>query len=311
LIVVLLLALFAVPLVSAQENSDLTEEELALLERILAARAQLDIFTSFVEEANQTQSQALNINMEEVSQAFNQSVITERLQTVIQDEDVRNIAGTVTATVSEEEPLPSGQPATSSYTLVAEFRLVDETMYVNAVYESPDPTLPEIPEGWAIFTIGENETLDFLGLDDVLEEQDPLEREERLKNTAKDITVESATLDDGTPVDLITVVFNQDAFAAQLDAGDAANPFVDALLAGISENSTMTMVVTLDMDGNPLRVESQLLMESLGLIGSEIDPATFPEGMTLDMVIEFSEVQAYSQFDEEFEPASVPEEVGE
>lgn len=308
LIVVLLLAL--VPLVSAQENSDLTEEELALLDRVLEAREQLDTSASFVEVVDETRNQALSINMQNASQAYNQSINTERSQQVVQEDEVRNIAGTVTTTVSETEPQPNGQPGTLTYTMLAEFRLVDEVMYVNTTYEVDDPTLPEIPEGWIVYTPGENEILDNLGLDNVIEVQDPLEREERLKRTAEDVTVESATLDDGTEVEVIYITFNQSAFADQLGGqSNEENPMVGAMLAAISENSSMTMTVTLDMEGRPLLVESQLLMEAVGMSGVDIDPATFPEGMTLDMVLEFSEIQAYSQFDETFEPAAVPEEI--
>jgi hypothetical protein len=312
LIVILLLALLAVPVVSAQENDDLTEEELALVERVIESRAKLETYASYAEAAAESRSQMLTINMDQGSQGFSQAVDLTRDQIVIQGGDQKNIAGTITADVTQTEPLANGQSGEITYTLMGEFRLVEGAMYLSASYVLADPTLPEIPDGWAVYTPDENETLDLLRLDDLLDDDDPLERAERIRTTAQDVTLESTTLDDGTPVEVITIIFNREAFAAQIGAqAEEPDPMLTALLAGLSENSISTMVVTLDMDGNPLRVESRTVMESLGMSGPEIDPQMFMEGMTVDMIIDFSEDKSYSQFDETFEPAVVPEDLAE
>jgi len=91
--------------------------------------------------------------MAEASQAFNQIVNTERTQTVIQGEDQKNIAGTVTATVTTEEPLPTASPL-DYYTLVAEFRLVEGDMYVNAAYDWPIRHCPKSPKVGRFLLLG-------------------------------------------------------------------------------------------------------------------------------------------------------------
>lgn len=289
------------------QGDGLTEEQLALLDRVFAARAQLETFESYLEESTGDESQALSITLE--GQAFEllDSTAWQRTQTVIHAPEGKNVDAQLSATVSSQ-----GEEA---FRVSAQARFVAGTLYVSAAYDEPSDALAPLPEGWIAVedadAIGEvYPALAALQLGSIASDEPStlLEDQERLRTTATDVTLEPITLEDGTSADQITVTLGRDALLTII-LEDTDDPFQLGLFSALSEDSQATLRAVLDNGGRAVEVHTTIELSAQDIDAAALSPDDFPPGTLLSFSFVGVEEQRYRQIGEAFEPVSAPEEL--
>jgi hypothetical protein len=294
--------------VYAQEGNNLSSDQLALIDRVVQARTNLKNYTSFFDEASGTEKETLTFSMLDQSQSFTQGVTWERTDTLVRVDGNQNIQADITATVTKAGLGPADAV---DYTVSAEARVIDGVIYVKVAYVQPTPNLVELPDGWVIVEDPANtDVYKYLQLEDLLDHSSLYDNADLLKRSVSDVTVEAQTSDDGTPVDVITVVFDQDGLALALRESQAegVDPgMVEALYSSLSVDSYQKVTIVLDADDNPVQFTLAMLVQAVGIDAHALAPDEFPDGIRLDMTVEASRTEAYSRINEPLEPATVPD----
>ena len=298
-----------VPSVSAQDG--LSDEQLALLDRVAEARSKYQAYTSLTRAITGSETQDITITLGDVTQTQSSVQSWESTATYVMPEGETD---NVTMTVTGSSEMTQGE-STAAYTITAEVRLVDGVTYVNAAYETPDPSLPEIPAGWiAVEDLEAYPVFDSLQLNDLPlhdDEEEMFDDMDLVKATATDVQVETVTLDDGTSADRITVVFGREGLIAAFETQEDVDPTVPALLAVADETSGATLIVTLDAENNPLELTMTLLIQAAGIDANTLSPGQFPEGVLLDFTFSTTQTETLSDFNASVEPVGVPDELAE
>ena len=289
--------------VSAQDG--LTAEQDALLTRVLGARAIRDGYASYVSSSHQTENQSLSVTLGSVTQTVSEVQNLARTSTVIQRE-TDNVSAMLNANVERHDVQPSGREVVTTYAVSGEARLVGDVLYLNAALDSGDgPEVPTVPDGW--FEVQNPDDYAYLKLSDLLDVPSILDDEEKIHAAAADVTLESVTLEDGTTADQITITFDKNGLSMIMnEPGQEIDSLTRALLDAISDDFEARIVVTLDADNNPLRVETLLTMNALGVDVYALAPDQFPEGVTMDFHYERSETEDYSDVNVPDEPVTAP-----
>lgn len=303
----------AIPTSQAQDG--LSEEELALLERLYEAVQKIEGYDAYVLERSELQSMDFYVSVAGFIISQSESTLVEALQTVTESGANVHVVATLVVDSSEDSPQGSSSQA---YTAQVEARLVDGELYVNAEYLDSEGDAPQLPTGWIDFdslSFDALEVLSKLSLDNLLDagldSDSPLDDLETLLSVVTEVNLTSETLDDGTEVDVITVVIGSDGVMSLLESRGEFDPN-DPMTAGIvdvmGDNFEVSVQFKLDADDN-IRY---------ALLGLTIDMADFdistmgiegmPPGTTMSMTISFQEVRQYSNInDASLEPVEAPE----
>jgi hypothetical protein len=302
-VVVLVVLLTGALIPASAQDGGLSDEELALLDRVFAARENLKNYSSYVEEATFLEEQNFLVKLGEESREFNNQYFVQRTATILQG-DTNNISATIFAQIQEDDV---------SYSIDAEARVVDETLYFNGTYLIPDPDLPLLPEGWTVVVDPDVvEGLENLHLDDMIEDDSLggtlFDEPDLMRAAASLVTVMPSTLDDGTPVDIIAITLDSAGVAMALTEssvleGDSA---ASSTAAALTDESELVLLVALDAENNPHQVVLTSTIEAIDVDGPSFDPS-FPEGLTFDTSLAVVQTHTYSQFNEPFEPVAAPE----
>jgi hypothetical protein len=307
LLVLLLVAALIGSLPARAQDGGLSDEQLALIDRVVQAHSNMIGYRSYVQEAHGSDKEIVTISLLDETRSFVRTVTWT--QTATQIEDGKNIDVEVSATVSET---PLGSTETASYTVNAEARVVEGVLYVKAAYAPPAPDQVPLPEGWAIVDDPAHEDIyEYLQLDTLLEHSPLYGNAALLKASASDVTVEAQTLDDGTPVDVITLFFDRDGYKQilrEMRDEDSSVALSEMMLEALSANSHMKMILTLGSGDTPFQFEAEIVIEVIGIDAHALSPDEFAEGIKLDVVSEQSRTQVHSHFNEPFEPVTVPDE---
>jgi hypothetical protein len=296
---------------SVSAQAGLSDEQLALLDRVAEARAKYQAYTSLTRTTTGSETQDITITLGDLTQVQSSVYQWDSTATYVMAEGEPD---NVSMTVTGSSEITQGE-TTTAYTITAEVRLVDGVTYVNAAYETPDPTLPEIPQGWIVvedpdaYPVFASLQLDSVPLHD--EEEELFDDIELVKTTATDVQIEAVTLDDGTSADRITVVLGQEGLVAAFGTQEDADPTALALLSVADDASGATLSVTMDAENNPLELTMTLLMQAVGVDANTLSPGQFPEGVLLDFAFSTTQTQTLSDFNALFEPVGVPEELAE
>jgi len=289
------------------QGDGLTEEQLALLDRVFAASEQLQAFESYIEEGAGDESQELTVTLEEQAFELLDSTEWQRTQTVINAPEGKNVDAQLSATVSSQ--------GEETFRINAEARFVAGTLYVSAAYDEPAAELAPLPEGWIAVedadTIGETyPALDALQLGSIASDEPSalLEDQERIRTTATDVTLETITLEDGTSADQITVVIGRDALL-EIILEDTDDSFQLGLFSALSEDSQATLSVVLDDEGRAVEVRNTIELSAQDIDAAALSPDDFPPGALLSFSFVGNEEQRFRQIGETFEPVSAPEEL--
>jgi hypothetical protein len=314
---VLILALLAVAVIGlktpARAQTGLTEEQLALIDRVIAARAIYEGYTSYILDVSETQTRDMTITIKDKTQSSSSDTSWNETATVIIG-DKRNIQANAITTVDSSNTSQDGLVTTTNYTANIEFRLVDDVIYATAAY-GPGTTTdngPVLPNGWIVLdetSQSEWAVFDNIDLEDVRGTSPNLFDDEALiKENAIDVMLESTTLDDGTPIDLITIIFDrtglQKIVAAMTEDND---PAMDALLQALDDTSGATLAIALDAENNALAVYTLQTLNATGVSAETFGIQRAPLGTTVDLASTSERTETYSQVNVAFVPATAPE----
>jgi len=312
---VLLLIGIVVPLqASAQDGGELTADQLALLDRVKAARQNYLGYSSLVETVYGSQSQELMITLGDNQQSFSTVTGWERAAQIIRQEDGQNIAAEAMATIVNSGS-GTDEENTRAVVLNAEFRLVAGHTYVLASYgpdTSPDPSLPILPEGWfEVERLRDWAVLESLDLQDLVEQRSAFDDLEDMKDAVADVTIAPGVLEDGTEVDAITVTLDAAGLAQLLSMDEEAEPALANILGSLSPDSSATMTVLLDAENHPYEAVTEMILHATNLDASVFGFERLPAGTTVEFTAVFARRETISQVNEPLEPALMPDELAE
>jgi hypothetical protein len=285
------------------EGGHLSDEQRALIARVV--QTNLDDYQSHHTESSGTDRQTVTLSFGGAARTFEQTVMWSQSVDLVKVDGEKNVQAMASATVS--------QPDTVNYTVNAEARLVGGVLYVKAAFVPPALDQIKLPDGWVIVEDSAHQDVyEYLQLDDLIDGRSRLYDDAALlERLVSDVTLETRTLDDGTPVEAITLYFDRDGVVQSLRAtqnAGAAAPS-DVILDAVSANSYSTAVLMIVPDGMPVRFESTMWIETAAVDGHALAPDQYGEGVTLAFVLDRSTVRAYSRIDEPVKPASVPDEL--
>ncbi len=303
--VLIMMAMLAAMSGAVWAQDGLTAEQDALIGRVLASRAVLDGYTSYVSTSHQTETRSITLTLGSVTQTVSEVQTLARTSAVIQGE-TENMSVVLNANVEKNGVQPNGREVATTYAVSGEARLVGDMLYLNAVLDKGDgPEVPTLPEGW--FEVENPDDYPYLKLGDLRDTPSLLDDDERTRTATADVTLESVTLDDGTTADRITVTFDKNAlFLFMGETEQEIDPLTQALLDAISESFEAQIAVTLDADNNPLRAETTLAMSALDVDAHALASDEFPEGVMLDFHYERSLTEDYSDVNTPVEPVIAP-----
>lgn len=190
---------------AAQAQDDLSDEQVALLERLFEAIDNADNYTSYLETKTIFNTQTIEIDIPE---SANLSISRAATQTMTATTVAGDVAAFATVTVTTQD---FENPIT--YTLNADIRYVADVLYVQASYAVPNPDLPTLPSDWIV--VDDPAMFPDLDLETFFDHQDQTEDSSlrdllfsdrtRLNQIVSDISILSGIGPDGEAVDLITL----------------------------------------------------------------------------------------------------------
>lgn len=307
ILVAVMLALL--PAASAQDG--LTEEEQALLDRVLAALQKVETYNSFQSSIEMTESQNLSISLLGQNQVQSSSTVTQIEATVIDvNGDNPNVTGTAVATVNEAQ-----DQVTTSYGIEAEFRFVDGVLYVNAAYGEGAAGPLSLPEGWVTVDDLGMAGLEPLALDEVVgdlmdeegdEDDNLLEKIQEIAEAATSVALTQEDMN-GTPVDVVTITFDWAGIRDVL-AGDArldeSNPFFAIFEQVQGDIASISLMLNENDEVVGYRFD-------FGVVLADLDLSQFtdevPAGTMISIDFSQGQLSTLSDINGTFEPITAPE----
>ncbi|NDJ78348.1 MAG: DUF3459 domain-containing protein [Chloroflexi bacterium] len=299
-----LLVLSVAPLPAAAQDG-LDDEELALIDRVIAALETADSSNYTATAESQYDSEWTATLGGEFFSATTESATIQTNEMVINTPDGLNFQRQVTVNGSYEiSDVPPG-----SLTLDGEIRLVDGTVYARAAYADPNPDLQPIPTGWTPITPADlnvwpglnmlnepawlfDENRDQSSVRDYGMSRDDLAA--MFTETALSVSLETDTLPDGTPVDVITIVLGPESMALMVDE-TADDPIGNLLFESATDASTRTFRYMVD-ENDTIRVAEYV--DNFEVVDLDItELAQAPEQVLLNMTTRSTNRVEYSAID--------------
>ncbi|MBN1681209.1 MAG: hypothetical protein JW966_13060 [Anaerolineae bacterium] len=315
LVLVCLIAVAGILPVSAQDGG-LTGDQQALLDRLAATVDRIEGYSSYklntvevrTDELELTASGTTLIGLVEAT------LTSERFDTWGDNPMAHSF---VSAEVTQKG---LRETAATNYSIDAEFRYVDGAVYVLAERETAaDAALDPMPEGWV--QVEDEETwpaLEHIRMDIFLDRAAGETLSDELKGLrdtitrAVDVSSEPGTLDDGTPVDVISTVVDADGIIAflleededeEISAEERAMNI--AMAKGVTANSRWETTFWLLEDGTLARYTS-----TLSIVWENFDMTTLGDSYPAGMIMNRTMTQSYdlvlSRINEPFPPVEVP-----
>jgi alpha-amylase len=298
-LLVILLISIALPVTPAHAQ-DQPGDQATLLAKVLAAIEVVDTYKSYAVSTEQTWYQSWTGGLtDEIMEGQTVEMIRREQGTAVLDGTGANIQHLVTVS-STQTPLTA--PPTT-YSLEGEIRVVDGAVYVNATYEDARSGLPTLPDGWAkVSDINAFQVWPGLG---ILMNPQAYFGDEASKTSYRllgirvtdlapildqyvtNVTSAPAQLEDGSPVEVISVTLNREGVRA---AGIAYSPN-DPVEQLIYENTTGDpLTITFSLDDQGYLIEQNLLFE-VKITDLDISAAVgAPPGYIIDLTLR----QAYN-----------------
>lgn len=308
LVIILFTFVLAMPLIPVYGQGGLTEDEQALLDRMFAALDKEENYTSYYGATTESLSLEMSIMVFGQALPFSQSSTTTTEGYTTRLDDVTNAAGTVEVAFESAAP-----DENVSYVIEADVIRLDEVLYVNAAYvESEGDVLP-IEEGWLVIEDLDAipQALEELSLDDFFSNDDEntlFDNPELLAENADSVTLEEGELEDGTPIEIITVTVDDNVgafFAAIADVEEDENPFV-GLILGADSDGLVVIQVGLDEEDNAVLAHFTLTIGLSEINLDDLEIEGLPEGATLDLVVDADLNGERSGFGEEYPAIEMP-----
>lgn len=300
--------------VSFAQDDGLSDDEQALLDRVLNVVDSTDNYESFVATVHSVSTSSQDMVLGPVNFARTSSLTLDAVATVIQG-DNPNGSATITASVENID-----DDGTVAYDLEAEARYVDGVLYLNILSITGVEGLPapDAPEGWQVADemhpfYSDLDLKGFVDLfaEDALTVEEEVDVRDLLGTMATSVTVEEGEID-GVAVDGITIIVGVEGFITlmneQLDTSDdpMQAALMDMMFGSLDESSDLVRyVIALDEDDNVLGVATALTFAIAELDLSSIDASL--AGATLEFSIDEFDIIEYSQINETFERVEAPE----
>jgi len=330
LVAVMVLGVVGTP-VAAQDD-----DRQALVDRLIAAAGAIESYESFVrtESNSQVLTMVIGIPLANVEQTQYSSVYSEAVSNVISG-DSPNVQSFFT--IGTEQYSSDGSEETETNVAVeGEVRVVDNVLYLTADVVEDNGDFPlQLPDGWVVITTDfANEDLEDLAAFDIPEfsfddllgflfddgEEDSLSEALDSENLteflalATDISLSQETLDDGTPVDVITATFNAlEAFQSPVfsSSGLPEDPTTAAFIESLFGDAEFEVSFAIDdqerLIGIYFNIDLAVETDDLSTL---IDVAEFglPEGLTMELTMElnFEYSLLYTNINEALTPVEAP-----
>jgi hypothetical protein len=310
------LAVPGVPVHTARAQDDdppgstLTEEQVGWLQRIHEAVLNRDSLANYSMTFTGTSFTTFTLRLSDDTLTGSQSESWQHTQTVFPG-DPANILAAITSTSSTLEFVAD---APVSYGLLAEARLVDGILYVNATPLVVDPGTPDVPEGWIIVdNPADYSAFSSLRLDDLLDEESIFYDLDTIVGMAEDVIWQPVTLADGTPADQITVTFNLDLiFTDTYGLSDEQQARWRTLFDSAAHlETTIRATMVIDQNDLPVRYASELVWQIDGTDAARFFPDEVPAGTSLDLHLESALESAITAVNAPVDPVTAPEEIAE
>ena len=270
-----------VPLNSqAQDDSGLSEEELAWLDRYLQAPAIVEEYEQYTFDLTRTQDIQFFISFADNSLGL------ENLEELELAGQVDNIAEIAHATVSVETFYNEFEHD-SAYSLNGEIIIADKVAYAQAEYTDTVGDIPALPENWQLIETQEDipPELGLIGLEYFFEGNlgfIPLR--ELIRETASQVTYEENILQDGTPVEIITILIEGENFATFMDvlfAEGTDDGFFELITLTEDNEGYIDIWVAFNAAGHLIHVENFISVTIDEIDLADIGNSDFPEGTTV------------------------------
>jgi hypothetical protein len=303
-----LVALTGGTAVRAQDDAGghLTDEQRALIDRVVQVHDSLSGYQSYHEETDGIDNQAITVILGTASRTVSRAVAYAQSVDLMRIDREDNVRAEASAVVTNWDE--------TSYTVNAEARIIDGVLYVDAAFVPPAPEQLTLPDGWAIVEDPANlDVYDDLQLDNLLEPSSLYDDAALLKAMASDVSLEARTLDDGTPIEVITMVFEREGlirYWRETD-GEEIDPLSELLYTAMKPSSYAQAMLTIGPDETPLQFELTSVIETAASDAQTLASGQFVDGTTLSIRLEWSGTNVFSRINEPLEPASVPEEFAE
>ncbi|MCI0713660.1 MAG: hypothetical protein L0154_26115 [Chloroflexi bacterium] len=301
LTIILLLALL-LPTIPLSAQTQLSEEEEALIERMFAAADKADTYTSFTATTTEFYIFEMQVSFLGQTVEFLESVTSNSDGYVIRDEDGERSSSTVTLAYDYRSPQDN-----SRYTIGADVITVDDMLYVNAMYTEISTVLPPIEPGWQMYNNAEDipAALEELRLDEVFDsEEDTLFNRNLIRDSASEVTIKEGQLSDGTPVDVIQIVIEDDIL--NFLNLQASEDIFWQILEQAELEGEIIFTANLDADDNLLLTNISIVVSIDDLDLSELELEGFPVGTTLDLSVDTTQIGTISNIDSEYDAIVVP-----
>jgi hypothetical protein len=313
--VVTVMVLAAPQLATLRAQGGLSDEQLALIDRVIAAfdaLAQNNYTNVGVNGWSETWKASMDGQV--AMGAASEGSTTWEAEIIHTDTSV-NLLWKNTTQVKSSQINP---PSETSYTLEAEVRVIDGAVYVNAAYVEPSPELPAVPKGWievtetspsewpGLASLGlerffddEPDTISYLNFGVSLEELKTV-----FVETATVVTSASGTLEDGAPIETIGITLNRDGWLRISPDFDINDPTNRAIFSGLT-SSPRTFAFILDESGHLVKMVTDTKLDVLGIDISGIQGA--PQGVLLSLNSDSRSINEFSLLTEPLPVIEVPE----
>jgi hypothetical protein len=303
-----LIVVIGVSPVRAQDGAGghLSDEQQALIDRVVQVHDHLVGYLSYHEETDGIDNQAITVMLGAASRTLSRAVTYTQSVDLVHVGGEDNIRAEASAMVTDWDG--------ARYTVNAEARIIDGVLYVDAAFVPPAPKQITLPDGWAI--VEDPASQDVYGdlqLENLLEPSSLYDDAARLKAMASDVRLEAQTLDDGTPVEVITLVFEREGLVRywRETGGEDAAPLSDLLYGAMKPSSYAQAMLTIGPDETPLQFEAASVIEMAAVDAQKLAPGQFVDGTRLSIRLEWSGTNVFSRINEALEPASVPQKFAE
>lgn len=307
----------------AQDGNDLSDDEQALLERLLTITENdvtYDSYVSSYREVN-TQNQSVNTGGDSPAQTFNQQITLEAEREISRGDDAYGRA-TVSATV--EQGNANNQIA---FGIEGDVRFVDDTLYASIVptegadSQGAPPFLSELNGEWERVQDPQSttayqllslqsfrEAFNVEGGDAETSTRETLQTVEELANFASSLTQTTVEIE-GETYDEININFAGQGMVAYLEStgGLAQDQSSQVLRDALSAIEDEVLTIGLVVDGEDAvigrRVNANIDIE---LDGAEVNPNA-PEGSTISLGIGIEQSETLTNINGDIDPVEAPD----
>ena len=308
----ILIVLLSASLVFAQDDGGLSDDEQAILDRVIALAEAVDEYESFVVDYTSVSSTSTSMAFGPAANMTEEYAEVNTVATVIRGDSV-NVSAVITANVESFE-----DDVLQNYTIEAEARYVDETLYVNIIDILPGEggEAPMFTTGWQevdeMFPFYEDLDIesfsDLIFIEDM--EEDEPDIDQIMSEAATSVSVEDGEID-GMAVEIITVSIGYEGVMALMaEQFESEDQMQQALMGMFAEmlaemGDLVTYTIAVDENENVVGLAIEVLFAL-----EEIDLGILDEsfaGGSMSLVTETLQVIEFSQINEMFEPVEAPE----